>query len=850
MKKILYKLFVLCAFVVTLTGCELYMDDSDIQLGNPVADGDGYSAPATYMDSITTVTYQFNENTVYINEPYRPHIFSANVDTAAGTIEIRFAKSIPADMLPQRGNCLASSLYDDIFNDNVCHKVDVVEEADGLYVVKGHAVPGREVFKHLVVEGGFYIEGDTTQVGNDSRAGENALIRGIKLRPINHNYTGRSDSIKADGNEDDGFNFKFSLFEIGFNYLGAKGADYLNKNTKIGKSVNNFFSKKTEALKKKADSHKVKLDAEMDGVVGLNESVVFEFNFKFDFDNGSYDFHGIAYNELYVGFAFTEFKGSLVIPIMGDKSIRIKGKKGKTKELQINDHDYIFSHLKIKKPIITSVGIFQSYVSPTIIAEFYATMSFKEPVGFFGKKISPLFEFGKHKDDKTEFSYGEGVHKSIEETPSSNFLKIIEEMESGDVDDGFYSLADLKHDFSIDLGVALTFVVEYGFVYNGFLNLYAQIGPTLDLHYVYDNSHLYDFDVNVPDPETGELKKDITNLNNSYFEFAIRESLTVGGRIDAKIKTFDLFTGKATFDIVRLKYKYKPLNPPVVTFDENRSTLDSAYFTAKITKYWDSEWGDLFNRFALPDKAPYLAIYRILDPTCKWVNLSTHHLQFVCYVKPDESEYDIDDINQTFNYEFKLHNEPIEARNNYVAIPYYDTPFGLKYSYAALFRPNRLFVSGEIKNQEQLTIENGELEDDYQYYGFKFDVETKNHDNGKDHGNHYTMDVHWFLDIEIKDKYSDDHLKDTKDLGYLKPDEVYKYMFFVAGDSPSGYDVTLTLWYYNLSNDHNLKEAIIDVKRLELSPYMGGETIVDLNDVINGYNTNGSFNGYKIMEPK
>lgn len=250
MKTILNKLFVLCAFVVTLTGCELYMDDRDIQLGNPVADGDGYSAPATYMDSITTVTYQFNENTVYINEKYRPYIFSANVDTTSKSIEIRFAKSIPSDMLPQRGNCLASSLYD-IFNANVCHKVDVVEEADGLYVVKGHFVMGREVFKHLVVEGSFYVQGDTANTGNDSRAGENALIKGIKLRPINHDYTGRGENIKADDDEDGGFKFEFSLIDIGFNYLGSKGADYLKENTKIGKSVNNFFSKKTDALKKK-----------------------------------------------------------------------------------------------------------------------------------------------------------------------------------------------------------------------------------------------------------------------------------------------------------------------------------------------------------------------------------------------------------------------------------------------------------------------------------------------------------------------------------------------------------------------------------------------------------------------
>lgn len=105
------------------------------------------------------------------------------------------------------------------------------------------------------------------------------------------------------------------------------------------------------------------------------------------------------------------------------------------------------------------------------------------------------------------------------------------------------------------------------------------------------------------------------------------------------------------------------------------------------------------------------------------------------------------------------------------------------------------------------------------------------------------------MDIEIKDKYSDAQYKQTKYLGIIIEEEIKKYMFFIEGHSPSGYDLTLTLWYRNPEDKENLQEAIIDVKQLELSPYMGGETVVDINDVINGYSSSGSLNGYEIMAP-
>lgn len=524
-----------------------------------------------------------------------------------------------------------------------------------------------------------------------------------------------------------------------------------------------------------------------------------------------------------------------MIPILGNKTVKIVSKDGMLKNFNIGENDYMFHWIRYDCPILTSIGTFDWYISPNIIAEFYAKMSFKEPVGIFVKKISPLFEFGKHKDDKTEFSYGEDAHKTIKESPNPNFLKAINEMESGDVEDGFYSIADLKHDFSIDVGVSVTVACEFGLVYNGFLNLYAQIGPTMDLHYVYDNSHLYKFDVNVPDPETGEIEEDITNLNNSYFEFAVRLMLTIGGRIDAKIRTFDLFTAKATFDIIRTKYRYHPLNSPVVIYDKKRSNGNNAYFTAKITKYSDSKWGDIFNRFALPNEAPYLAIYKIKNSNKKWVDLTTSDLQYVCYVKSDESEYDIDDRDQTFNYDFKLENY---EDCNYIAIPYYDTPFGYKYSYASLFKPDKPISSGEITNLEQVTIENGEELDGSQYYGFKFNVEGK---GGRDD----IGSTQWYVDIEITDKNSNSTTMATKYLGYFNEGEIRKYIFFFKGSSPSGYDLRVILWY---RHDEEDEEEVVDDKKIELSVWEGGETVVDMDDLARAWDSESTYKGYNLLD--
>lgn len=810
MKTILNKLFVLCAFVVTLTGCELYMDDRDIQLGNPVADGDGYSAPATYMDSITTVTYQFNENTVYINETYRPYIFSANVDTTSKSIEIRFAKSIPSDMLPQRGNGLATSLYD-IFNANVCHKVDVVEEADGLYVVKGHAVLAREVFKHLVVEGGFYAEGDTTNSGNDSRTGENTLITGIKLRPINHDYTGRADNEYWEKDEDG--MYRKDLVDINTSIGAARGVNSLLEKTKVGKSINNFFSNKKEALLKKVDNDVVKFNAEFDGFVGVHEALTLCINFKFDYDNGWYDFYMLMTNEVYLGAGFTKFKGSIVFPMFGGRSVVINTKStpnegniynpDKLGQIEFQQDDYWIKCKKIGTVIpLGAAGIIEVYFTPNVIMEFYASMIFEEPVGAFLKKRTIIGEFGRHKDDKTEYTYGEDGHKTnIPNKKEENYLKLIDEIKDGDeYDTGFYTIFDMRNNFSVDFGISLTAALEFGLIWDGVVNLYAQVTPTFDFHYSYNNKYLYNFDVNVPDPETGDMLNKLSSDYNSNLQFDISLTATMGGRFDARLFTIDLFRTQCTLPILYNKMIFDPFKAPKVKYNHDKTTskIDAYDATINIAPFKTDFASD-----------PYLAIYKIPYAGKNWTLFRTEDLEFVCITKAKR-------LSGT-QYEFDI-RIPSDYIVRYLALPIYDTPFGYKYGRGSIFEAERS-IWGHMDNIEQLTIENGEMEDGSQYYGFKLDVTGQS-----------TKDVNkWALSIHLTDNYTHKSTSNTYIIDNIKDEEVKKYMFFFKGNSPSGYSALIWLNYYtNDDPDYKLADAYV----LELSPYMGGETVVDMEEVL------------------
>lgn len=836
MKKILYKLFVLCAFVVTLTGCELYMDDRDIQLGEVVADGDGYSAPATFMDSITTVTYQFNENTVYINEPYRPHIFSANVDTAAGTIEIRFAKSIPADMMPQRGNCLATSLYD-IFNNNVCHKVDVVEEADGLYVVKGHAVPTKEVFKHLRVRGSFYVDGDTTQVENDSRTGDEPLVVEPILRPVTYNYTNRADEEYVDPTKPKDYN----LFSVNLSLNTLDKIWNVAHGKKLEDDFFKAFKKAPDVSNNSIQPKKFKLVGAFTGLFGLSYSITLRFSFDIDLDNGYHDIHALIYHEVLAGVGISEFHGSILAPLIGGQDFtgKVTSPNPKTplQSLKIAKNEWIFKSRAFHKDYPTKIGVFTLDISPNSFAEIYADIYNSEPIGFYFRNSAIISEFGKHKDANSDFYYGEEGHKTTLSEPNSKFIDFTE---NTNLDDYGFKVVGAKGrpDLSLDIGAAIHSGLTISLTYMKTAQIYLNVTPGALVHYYSKLNNKYKFDVKVLDPKTNE-EKAISSLDDSYYESKLFISIALGGRIDARVTTIDLFRKDWSFDFFRIKKRLIPEFKTTVVSVPEESDDKLAFFRATVErKTKDSEY---FN-FIEIETPPKLAIYKIPKDTKNWTELYDFELDYIGYFEPTNGT-DKYDKNTKYEYTFSL-----PYRINYldvrtcVAIPYFDTFLGLKYSNGTMFKYNSGPSWGVINDLQQVSIYGGQFEEDAEPFGLCFTVE----------GNSTKEVAKWSIKMYITDLNTNRQVANYDfDIGRLKADELKKFIFYFLGTSPSGYEVDVFLRRYAIQDEFSEDDGegtiysyeTEDHQKIELSPYIEGSMKISLDD----YN-NGTVNGYEVLE--
>lgn len=190
------RLHALLVMLFALAGCNLYMDEDDAPGSSNMENGDGFTAPKTVTDSISTVTYQFNEGTVVLDGRHRPYIDLFRADSLNNIIEIHFSKATPANLLPARGNFLVTDM-DDIFEDKLCHQVDAVVDGGDAFVVKAHMVKVGDVFKHLKIKSEFYVEGDTAP-------GETAAKAYLKAADENRAFLGEGGAGE-DGGSNEGF---------------------------------------------------------------------------------------------------------------------------------------------------------------------------------------------------------------------------------------------------------------------------------------------------------------------------------------------------------------------------------------------------------------------------------------------------------------------------------------------------------------------------------------------------------------------------------------------------------------------------------------------------------------------
>lgn len=182
------------AFSLILAGCSLYMDEplSSDESGQP--NGDGFSSPKTEQTELGSVTYQFQDGVRVIDEKYIPYIVTCRNDTTLGHTEILFTKNIPGDLLPRRGELLATTMSQ-LFQSTLCDEVDAIEASQGGYLMTSHAVSLRKVFKELDFTidasiAGVYENPDSTV--SRSASGDGKQLKGFRLVP-RHDPKSRAD---------------------------------------------------------------------------------------------------------------------------------------------------------------------------------------------------------------------------------------------------------------------------------------------------------------------------------------------------------------------------------------------------------------------------------------------------------------------------------------------------------------------------------------------------------------------------------------------------------------------------------------------------------------------------------
>lgn len=181
-------------FSLILAGCSLYMDEplSSDESGQP--NGDGFSSPKTEQTELGSVTYQFQDGVRVIDEKYIPYIVTCRNDTTLGHTEILFTKNIPGDLLPRRGELLATTMSQ-LFQSTLCDEVDAIEASQGGYLMTSHAVSLRKVFKELDFTidasiAGVYENPDSTV--SRSASGDGKQLKGFRLVP-RHDPKSRAD---------------------------------------------------------------------------------------------------------------------------------------------------------------------------------------------------------------------------------------------------------------------------------------------------------------------------------------------------------------------------------------------------------------------------------------------------------------------------------------------------------------------------------------------------------------------------------------------------------------------------------------------------------------------------------
>lgn len=205
--KTIKNILAIIGILIFASGCTLMLDEPSADGNDDTPNGDGFTAPRTEQTEFGDVTYQFQDGVRLINEKYVPYIISCRNDSTLGHTEILFTKNIPSDLLPQRGDYIATTMSQ-LFQQTLCDEVDNIEETGGGYLLISHPVSLIKVFKELDFSIDARIAGDYEDSSEQSRSGGNIpKLKGFRLVPRHNSY--------SRGEEVDG-EFSEALFSLAF----------------------------------------------------------------------------------------------------------------------------------------------------------------------------------------------------------------------------------------------------------------------------------------------------------------------------------------------------------------------------------------------------------------------------------------------------------------------------------------------------------------------------------------------------------------------------------------------------------------------------------------------------------
>lgn len=205
--KTIKNILAIIGILIFASGCTLMLDEPPADGNDDTPNGDGFTAPRTEQTELGSVTYQFQDGVRVIDEKYVPYIISCRNDSTLGHTEILFTKNIPSDLLPQRGDYIATTMSQ-LFQQTLCDEVDNIEKTGEGYLLISHPVPLIKVFKELDFSIDARIAGDYEDSSEQSRSGGNTpKLKGFRLVPRHNSY--------SRGEEVDG-EFSESLFSLAF----------------------------------------------------------------------------------------------------------------------------------------------------------------------------------------------------------------------------------------------------------------------------------------------------------------------------------------------------------------------------------------------------------------------------------------------------------------------------------------------------------------------------------------------------------------------------------------------------------------------------------------------------------